>query len=177
MTSGTLPASLPLFEPEKDCTLPFLTLLPILATDSTDFSQALSLYRLVLSVLYQHKNRFSSFRPNSPVTFYLFILTLYALGVTGSHNKPTKVSTDVVENHLAKKVAPGKIESILTDCGTESTPWHEEARATHEVEKTCNRLGIKHTTTKGKHPWTNGYGERLNKTLLDEFYAVAFRKK
>jgi len=64
--------------------------------------------------------------------------------------------------------------SILTDCGTESTTWHEEAIPTHEVEKTCNRLGIKHTTTKVKHPWTNGYGERLNKTLLDEFYAVAF---
>jgi len=29
----------------------------------------------------------------------------------------------------------------------------------------------------GKHPRTNGYGERLNKTLLDEFYAVAFREK
>ena len=92
-------------------------------------------------------------------------------------NKTTKVSTDVVENHLAKKVAPVKIERILTDCGTESTTWHEKAIPTHEVEKTCNRLGIKDTTTKGKHPWTNGYGERLNKTPLDEFYAVAFRKK
>jgi len=68
-------------------------------------------------------------------------------------------------------------ERILTDCGTESTPWHEEAIPTHEVEKTCNRLWIKHATTKVKHPWTNGYGERLNKTPLDEFYAVAFRKK
>ena len=36
---------------------------------------------------------------------------------------------------------------------------------------------IEHTTTKVKHPWTNGYVEKLNKTLLDEFYAVAFRKK
>ncbi|RIE17091.1 transposase [Candidatus Cryosericum septentrionale] len=89
-------------------------------------------------------------------------------------NKPTKVSPDVVENRLAKKVAPGKIERILTDCGTEDTPWHEEAIPNHEVEKTCNRLGIKHATTKVKHPWTNGYGERLNKTLLDEFYFVAF---
>jgi len=33
----------------------------------------------------------------------------------------------------------------------------------HEFERTCNELGIKHTTTKTKHPWTNGYGERLNK--------------
>ena len=36
---------------------------------------------------------------------------------------------------------------------------------------------IKHTTTKVKHPWTNGYVERLNKILLDEFYSVVFRKK
>jgi hypothetical protein len=27
------------------------------------------------------------------------------------------------------------------------------------------------------HSWTNGYGEKLNKTLLDEFYVVALRKK
>jgi hypothetical protein len=41
----------------------------------------------------------------------------------------------------------------------------------HEFERTCNRLGIKHTTTKTKHPWTNGDGERpqpskMNSTLL-----------
>src|SRR5450830_1287216 len=101
-----------------------------------------------------------------------------SFGAANVHDdKPTKVSPDVVENHLAKKVAPVKIERILTDCGTESTTWHEEARPTHEVEKTCNRRGIKHTTTKVKHPWTNGYRERFNKTLVDEFYTVAFRKK
>jgi len=38
-------------------------------------------------------------------------------------------------------------------------------------------LGIKHTTTKARHPWTNSYTERLNKALLDEFYSLAFRKK
>jgi transposase InsO family protein len=80
-------------------------------------------------------------------------------------NKTTKVSTDFVENHLAKNFAPVKIERILTDCGTEYTPWHEEAIPNHEFEKTCNRLGTKDTTTKVKHPWTNGYVERFNKTL------------
>jgi len=68
-------------------------------------------------------------------------------------------------------------ERTLPGCGAEYPSWHEEARPTHEVEKTCNKLGIKHATTKGKHPWTSGYGEKLNKTLVDEFYAVAFRKK
>ena len=27
----------------------------------------------------------------------------------------------------------------------------------------CQRLGLRHTTTKVRHPWTNGYVERLNK--------------
>jgi len=82
-----------------------------------------------------------------------------------------------MENHLIKKFAPVKIERILTDCGTGYTTWHEEATPNHEFEKTCKRLWIKHTTTKAKHPWANGYVERLNKTLLDEFYSVAFIKK
>jgi transposase InsO family protein len=69
------------------------------------------------------------------------------------NNKTTKVSTDFVENHLAKKFAPVKIERILTDCGTEYTTWHEEAISNHEFEKTCKRLEIKHTTTKVKHPF------------------------
>ena len=30
---------------------------------------------------------------------------------------------------------------------------------------------------RSKHPWTNGYAERLNQTILDEFYSVALRKK
>lgn len=93
------------------------------------------------------------------------------------NNKTTDASTDFVENHLVKKFAPVKIERILTDCGTEYTTWHESAIPNHKFEKTCKKLGIKHTTTKVKHPWTNGYVERLNKTLLDEFYSVVFRKK
>jgi len=47
----------------------------------------------------------------------------------------------------------------------------------HEFEKTCNELGIKHTTTTMKHAWTAAYGERFKKTLLDGFCPVSFRKK
>jgi hypothetical protein len=36
---------------------------------------------------------------------------------------------------------------------------------------------IDHTRTKTKHPQTNGICERFNKTLLNEFYRVAFRKR
>jgi hypothetical protein len=92
-------------------------------------------------------------------------------------NKTTKVSTDVVEHHLAKKVAPVKIERILPNCGAECTTWHEEAIPNHELEKTCNRLGIRPTTTPSKASLDQWYVERLNKTLVDECYSVAFRKK
>jgi len=92
-------------------------------------------------------------------------------------NKTTKASTDFLENHLLKKFSPAKIQRILTDCGPEYTTWHEEATVNHEVEKICQKLGIKHTTTKVKHPWTNSFVERLKKALLDEFHSVAFRKK
>jgi hypothetical protein len=89
-----------------------------------------------------------------------------SVGVANVYDdKPTKLPPDVGENHLAKKVAPGKRESILTDCGAEYPAWHEEVIPNHEFERTCNRLGIKHSTTKVKPPWTNGCVERLKKPL------------
>ena len=36
---------------------------------------------------------------------------------------------------------------------------------------------IEHTKTKVKHPQTNGICERFHKTILQEFYQVAFRKR
>jgi len=63
-------------------------------------------------------------------------------------------------NHLVKKFAPVKTERILTDCRTEYTTWHQEAIPNHEFEKTCERHGIKHTTTKVKHPWTNSVNRK-----------------
>ena len=37
--------------------------------------------------------------------------------------------------------------------------------------------GIEHTKTKAMHPQTNGICEGFHKTILTEFYQVAFRKK
>ena len=36
---------------------------------------------------------------------------------------------------------------------------------------------IEHTKIKARHPQTNGICERFHKTVLQEFYQVAFRKR
>ncbi len=62
---------------------------------------------------------------------------------------------------------------LLTDRGTEfkGKPEH------HEYELYLNIEGIDHTKTQVRHPQTNGICERLHRTMQEEFYAVAFRKK
>ena len=65
------------------------------------------------------------------------------------------------------------IDRILTDRGTEYCGAHDR----HEYELYLAVEDIDHTRTKVKSPQTNGICERFHKTLLDEFYRVAFRKK
>lgn len=62
---------------------------------------------------------------------------------------------------------------ILTDRGTEykGKPEH------HEYELYLNIEGIEHSKTQVKHPQSNGICERLHRTIQEEFYAVAFRRK
>lgn len=62
---------------------------------------------------------------------------------------------------------------ILTDRGTEfkGSPEH------HEYELYLNLEGIEHSKTQVRHPQSNGICERLHRTIQEEFYAVAFRKK
>jgi transposase InsO family protein len=65
------------------------------------------------------------------------------------------------------------LSRVLTDRGTEYCGNHER----HEYELYLAVEDIDHTRTTVKSPQTNGICERLNKTILDEFYRVAFRKK
>ena len=62
---------------------------------------------------------------------------------------------------------------ILTDRGTE----YCGAAETHEFQLFLALNDIDHTKTKARHPQTNGICERFHKTILNEFYQVAFRKK
>ena len=66
-----------------------------------------------------------------------------------------------------------KLSRVLTDRGTEycGNPEH------HEYELYLAVEDVDHSRTKTKSPQTNGIVERFHKTVLDEFYRVAFRKK
>jgi transposase InsO family protein len=62
---------------------------------------------------------------------------------------------------------------VLTDRGTE----FKGSREHHEYELYLNVEGIEHSKTQVRHPQSNGICERLHRTMQEEFYAVAFRKK
>ena len=62
---------------------------------------------------------------------------------------------------------------VLTDRGTEYCGNVEH----HEYQLYLAIEDIDHTRTKAKSPQTNGICERFHRTILEEFYQVAFRKK
>jgi transposase InsO family protein len=66
-----------------------------------------------------------------------------------------------------------RVDRVLTDRGTEFCGAHDR----HEYELYLALEDIDHTRTKTKSPQTNGICERFHKTVLDEFYRVAFRKR
>ncbi len=89
-----------------------------------------------------------------------------------------KSSSSAVD-FIAKTIAIFKllgisIYSVLTDNGKEyTTHW----KGSHPFEEYLKVNGIKHKYTKVRSPWTTGYAERFNKTLLEEFYQPALLKK
>jgi transposase InsO family protein len=65
------------------------------------------------------------------------------------------------------------LNRILTDRGSEYCGTPDR----HPYELYLAVEDIDHTRTKAKSPQTNGICERFHKTLLNEFYRVAFRKQ
>lgn len=66
-----------------------------------------------------------------------------------------------------------RLVRMLTDRGTEYNGDPQR----HPYELYLAIEDIDHTRTKVKSPQTNGIVERFHKTILNEFYRVAFRKK
>ena len=62
---------------------------------------------------------------------------------------------------------------VLTDRGTEYCGNREQ----HEYQLYMAIEDIDHTKIKAKSPQTNGICERFNRTVKNEFYDIAFRKK
>ena len=62
---------------------------------------------------------------------------------------------------------------MLTDRGTEYCGLVES----HAYQLYLAVEDIDHSKTKARHPQTNGICERFHRTMKDEFYSTAFRKK
>src|SRR3972149_952804 len=65
-----------------------------------------------------------------------------------------------------------QVDAILTDNGREFC-----GKDTHPYELYLELNDIEHRKTQVRRPQTNGFVERFNRTVLDEFFRIAFRKK
>ena len=73
---------------------------------------------------------------------------------------------DRVVEHFAGAGWP--VKRVLTDRGSEFKGAFDEA---------CKRHEIKHTRTKPRHAFTNGFVERLQGTILHEHWRIEFRRR
>ena len=85
------------------------------------------------------------------------------------HAKTSDNASDFLVNHMLVNMPAFKVKRVLTDQGVE---FYSARHKDHDsyFTRICKRCGIKHTVTKVAHPWTNGYAERLNQTIWQEFY-------
>jgi transposase InsO family protein len=72
----------------------------------------------------------------------------------------------VVATILAE--AGWRLQRVLTDGGSEFRG---------EFDRVCDELNVRHTRTKPRHAWTNGFVERLQGTILHEHWRIAFRRR
>lgn len=69
------------------------------------------------------------------------------------------------------------LNNLLTDNGKEyTTHWLPRGKV-HIYERVLKERTINHRYTRPRTPRTNGFVERFNRTLLDEFFTPNFRKK
>ena len=84
-------------------------------------------------------------------------------------------SADLLNDHVLPFYTNQELPvlRILTDRGTEYCGKVEQ----HDYQLYLALNDIEHTKTKARHPQTNGICERFHKTILQEFYQSAFRRK
>lgn len=89
--------------------------------------------------------------------------------------KNALVAADLLNDRVLPLFEEEKIKllRILTDRGSEYCGSLEH----HEYQLFLALEDIDHTKTKVKSPQTNGICERFHRTILDEFYRIALRKK
>src|SRR5919112_1844916 len=89
--------------------------------------------------------------------------------------KNALVAADMLNDKVLPFYEKQKVDllRILTDRGTE----YCGAREHHQYQLSLSIEDIDHTKIKAKSPQTNGICERFHRTMHDEFYSIAFRKK
>lgn len=87
--------------------------------------------------------------------------------------KPALVAADLLNDRVIPFFEEHEIAllRILTDRGSEYCGNREH----HEYQLYLAVENIDHSKTKARSPQSNGIRERFHKTVLDEFYRVAFR--
>jgi transposase InsO family protein len=105
-----------------------------------------------------------------------FIDTYAKVSVAKLYERKTPLTAaDLLNDRVLPFYAEHEIPlcRVLTDRGTEYCGLADH----HEYELYLAVENIDHTRTKAGSPQTNGICERFHKTVLNEFYRVALRKK
>ena len=93
----------------------------------------------------------------------------YAMAKVVPANNATEAAKflrDIVAEEVNE--AGWKLWRVLTDGGSEFKG---------EFDEMCRGLNVRHTRTKPRHAWTNGFVERLQGTILHEHWRIAFRRR
>lgn len=97
----------------------------------------------------------------------------YAFGFLHTTKQPEAavavIHNDVLPFYREKGL---QVEAIITDNGREFC-----GKETHPYELYLELNDIEHRRTQVRRPQSNGFVERFNKTVLDEFFRITFRKK
>jgi transposase InsO family protein len=105
-----------------------------------------------------------------------FLDTYSKVGIAKLYDRKTPITAaDLLNDRVVPFFAEHGVPllRVLTDRGSEYCGNPQR----HEYELYLAVEDIDHSRTKTKSPQTNGICERFHKTVLDEFYRVAFRKK